>query len=277
MEGVSMNYSFRNQVLWRWCVATFVVSLIVSVIFNFYRPWGWIMSAQPIWLIPSIVPQWLVLPITNTLFILTFVWLKTSSSSLNYFWKGSRLKVYGLACLQGLLMSVFCRAYPLGWLILGCLVGFLLVYGGTLDYQFHLAYERFLEKIGHNDSLATDEDESNFPVNYDIGSFMMFFYTIIVVYGLDQVDFAPDVLDGLMIFLGRPLLALVAFAALLVGLAIIAFLGFGLWSLAKKIGATLLYIVGAIIAAIAWTSSSLSERFSLAWRWTFPKDPDIPS
>lgn len=262
-----MDYKHRNDVLWRWCFFTFAVSLIISLVLTWVKPWGWTVPIGHIWVVPQIIPVWLAWPITNTLFVLTYVWIKTNHINLKPFWREHRFTSYLRAILHGLFVSLFCQFYSLPALIISSVILSVIIYAkfGDEFYNIHTSeqtgsiYDDYDNGDGIDDWLLEDVPP------YGIASMLLFFYTVIAIYGLNKFGPTYDAIEIAATFIGVPILYAIASLLILAALALLVVAGLLLWASLERVNDFIREALGALWVTIKF----FAEVFGEALKWIF--------
>lgn len=282
-----MNYSFRNEALWRWCLATFAISLVISLILTVFKPWGWTVPVGlmtdlsknlPHWL-TWLLPRWLDWPLTNTLFVLVYAWMKTSCLTLAPVWAKHPPAKLIRSFLQGLLVSCFCAVYSLPGLVIASVVL------STVIFIYFMGEFDRLEPIQPEekswyDYEDHDYNEAFFDIKlpkYGLRSMLLFFYTVIVLYGLNELSPPLDIWKFVTVFVGMPLIYANIATMLIVVVIILLLVIFGLLWLAhtvsealpaigRELWLVLLFWIDIIIYAVGWIGSTVAN----IWHWLFP-------
>lgn len=177
-----MDYTNRDAVLVRWCLVTLLSSLCISLILSIVKPWGMSTPTETIWFVFQWIPSWLswlIWPMTNTLFVLLFVMLKTDPLFMNFFWYKSRIRRYTLALLQSFLItSIFFEAYSLLALVIASMV---MSFFGS---YFRSGYDSYLEYFVNKHYMSCEHEE---PRRYTFGASLIFFYVMVVVHSWHSV------------------------------------------------------------------------------------------
>lgn len=209
-----MNYTIRDMIMWRWCTATFLTTLIFSIVVAIFHPWNLAFPQQALWLVPPITPPWLVWPLTNSLFLLVFIWNETNEIMLHPFWGKARWRSYLRAFLQASLIGAFSLTYNPHALVISSIIISLFI-SAYFSSVFHALDSHYLTN-------THDCDEMPPTPSYGLGSMLVFFYTLIVLSGLANLTTGFSVKQALLIFLFTPLLYLVSIIVLiLIGLLLL--------------------------------------------------------
>lgn len=252
-----MNYEFRNRALWRWCLITFVASVIISLVSILFEPWGWVVPtglfAGFVQLLPSwldwLAPRWLDWSLTNTLFVLAYVWTRTGRIFVAPLWGKHPPTKLLRAVLQGLVVACFCGVYNLWFLLIAPIVL------STITFVYFMEeFDQLLDTTPPPDTSCYydyDDHEASlfdfeFP-SYGPSSIALFFYTIIVFYGLYKFGPTFNGLELFVTFIGAPL----AYALMLLGVILALVVA--------------LIILGLVFLLLEWVYNQAKKYVPIIW------------